>query len=279
MIRRSPLTLATLPAVALVLMFWTAGGAKDFAPRPQADCGYYMCQYEKQNIDAIILAHARESKTVMFGEIHDSVVAGTPPPVEDSCYVITLLGQLKAMGYGYLALEVQTDAPRHTHSYDMLRCLADYRNGKPIDSGDYPFAKPGWVELMLKALETGFQPVFFDRTAAGADRDAEMFRAIKEKVFDRDADARVLVYVGANHVSELADQGTFSRIPFKRKPLGLLLSNFTHGRNYSIYIGYPDDTPSGCDLIISRFVWDTFSKSLHRLQPSSKSAAKFPNHF
>ena len=67
--------------------------------------------------------------------------------------------------------------------------------------------------------------------------------------------------------SEVASQTSFSRVPSRRRPLGLLLNNFTHGRNYSVYVGYPNDTPAGCDLIISRFVWDTFRESLHALPP------------
>jgi hypothetical protein len=137
----------------------------------------------------------------------------------------------------------------------MLRCLQDYRRGKAIKPEDYPYAKPGWVELMVKALEIGFKPIFFDCSTTETDQDAEMFRAIREQVFDRDADARVLVYVGAGHISEVAGPPPFSRRPSKRRPLGLLLSIFTHGKNYSVYMGYPEDTPAGCDLIISRFVW------------------------
>ena len=242
-------------SIALILIFWVAGWANDVSHAPAAGCGYYMCQYEKQNIDAIILGHARESKTVMFGEIHDRVVADSPPPLADSRYVISLLGQLKAMGYGYLVLEVQTDAPRDTHSHDMLRCLQDFRKGKAVDPRDYPCAKPGWIELMLNALEIGIEPVFFHRFTAGAARDSHMFRDIREQVFDRDASAKVLIYVGAGHISEVATQDPLSLTPFKRQPLGLLLSNFTRGKNYSVYIGYPDDTPVGCDLVISRFVW------------------------
>ena len=54
---------------------------KDLNIHPPDVCGYYMCGYEKENIDTVILAHARESRSVMFGEIHDSVVAGAPPPL------------------------------------------------------------------------------------------------------------------------------------------------------------------------------------------------------
>jgi hypothetical protein len=53
-----------------------------------------MCKYEKGNLDTVIIEHAKESRTVMFGEIHDTVISGSPPPIEDSRYVISLLPEL-----------------------------------------------------------------------------------------------------------------------------------------------------------------------------------------
>ena len=256
---------SALVGIAVYLMFCAAAYSKDRGVHPLEDCGYYMCSYEKENIDAVILGHARENRTVMFGEIHDSVVAGTPPPLEDSLYVISLLEKLKAIGYSYLALEVQKNAPMDTHSHDILRCMKDYRSGTAINDRNYPYAKPGWIDLMIKALDIGYKPVFYTIADQGADRDAEMFRAIKEQVFDRDARARVLVYVGAGHISQLETQWGFAHHLSKRRPLGLLLNDFTQGKNFSVYIGYPDDTPAGCDLVISSFVWTTFRNALQRL--------------
>ncbi len=75
-----------------------------------------MCQYEKGNIDTIILKHAKISQTVMFGEIHDSVLSGAPAPVGDSLYVVSLLLKLRAIGYKYLALEVN----KKTQAFGIL---------------------------------------------------------------------------------------------------------------------------------------------------------------
>ncbi|MEJ2639768.1 MAG: hypothetical protein P8010_09350, partial [Desulfosarcinaceae bacterium] len=95
-------------------------------------CDYYMCQYEKGNIDAIILTHAKVSQTIMFGEIHDTVLAGTPAPVGDSLYVVSLLPSLRTIGYKYLALEVDKQALKPGHSFDMVRFYEAYRQGKAV---------------------------------------------------------------------------------------------------------------------------------------------------
>ncbi len=254
-----------LPVV--VGLFSNTGTGFVFAQEKPFPCTYCMCQFEKENIDTVILNHARESRTVTFGEIHDTVLADAPLPVEDSMYVISLLPKLRAVGYRYLALEVKTNAVPGSHSHDMVRLLRDHRGGADIDPCDYPHAKAGWVELMVQALELGFEPVFTDRAAPGRDRDAAMFQALKKEVFDRDPNARVLVYVGANHISELENRSGFSSLCATRKPLGLLLHKYTRGRNYSVYMGSPKDTPVACDLFISHFIWES-----HRLYLQQEEA-------
>jgi hypothetical protein len=53
------------------------------------------------------------------------------------------------------------------------------------------------------------------------------------------------------------DEGISSHIR-KRKPLGFFLEEYTKGRNLSVYMGYTSDTPVGCDLVISDFIWNTY---------------------
>lgn len=50
----------------------TSASSLDSMLTVQVDCGYYMCRYEEDNIDTIILGHASENRVIMFGEIHDS---------------------------------------------------------------------------------------------------------------------------------------------------------------------------------------------------------------
>ncbi|MGD9211268.1 MAG: hypothetical protein PVI90_10855, partial [Desulfobacteraceae bacterium] len=101
-------------------------------------CDYLMCQYEKENIDEIILSQAQKSQTLMFGEIHDTVIPGNPPPVGDSLYVISLLKRLKAIGFTYLALEAGSTSMPGTHSHDIVSFVTKYTAGQPTTAADYP---------------------------------------------------------------------------------------------------------------------------------------------
>jgi hypothetical protein len=226
-------------------------------------CDYLMCQYEKTNIDQIILYHAKINQTVMFGEIHDVVIIGYLPPIEDSRYVISLLYDLKVIGYDYLALEVNETSLPGCHSHDMMRFLSNYIEGQRISKEEYPFIKPGWMELVTAALENEYKLVFINRPFGGMDRDSAMYYAMQTDIFNDDPNAKVLVYIGANHISETETTDGFSSRIGTRKPLGFLLNQYTKGRNFSVYMGYPWDIPVGCDLFIGDFIWNTFKNAMY----------------
>lgn len=128
-------------------------------------CDYPMCRYEKENVDTIIIEHAKESQVVMFGEIHDTVFSDSPPPIEDSRYVISLLPRLKKIGYRYLALEVNADEKEKGHSRDIVRFYNDCMNGKAMSEKEYACAKPGWIELLKSAMDLGYRIKFIDTPA------------------------------------------------------------------------------------------------------------------
>jgi hypothetical protein len=249
----------------LIILFSTHCMAGNIQEQKDAmDCGYFMCQYEKENIDKIIIENAKECQTLMFGEIHDSVLVGSLPTIEDSNYVISLLPEIRRIGYKYLALEVDSVAKKKGHSNDIVRFCKEYNQGNDIHDKEYLYAKPGWIELIKRAIDLGYIIKFIDipeSSGCGSFlRDKEMFEKMKKEIFEKDENTKVVVYIGANHVIECE---TYEGIYFhkgKRKPLGFFLNDYTKGKNYSVYMGYPDDTPMGCDLIISNFIWDTFKK-------------------
>jgi hypothetical protein len=226
------------------------------------DCGYYMCQYEKDNIDIIIIEHAKMCQTVMFGEIHDSVIEGIPSPVADSQYVISLLSKLKNIEYEYLALEVNKNASKDCHSRDIIRFYKNYMNGKSIQKNEYPYAKPGWIELTKEAIDIGFKIIFIDADQENNPgvftRDRAMFEEIKREIFDINENAKVIVYVGANHISEHETYAGTSSFEKEIRPLGSYLDIHTKGRNLSVYMGHTYDLPMACDLYISNFIWDIY---------------------
>lgn len=256
-------------AVSAFMMAAVAGvclPAPLFSKMPQKDpgtapCTYFMCEYEKSNIDTIILEHAKACQTIMFGEIHDNALEGMPPPVQDSIYVVTLLAQLREMGYAYLALEVNQHAPAGTHSNDLVRFYRIYKKGQPIQKSHFFYAKPGWIELVKKAIDLGYNIRFIDAGQRSGffnlPRDQAMYETLKKEIFDSHHNARVIVYIGAFHIGEQeTDTGIFMG-PGKKKPLGLLLDQYTKGKNFSVYMGHTKDTPVGCDLSISDFIWNT----------------------
>lgn len=228
------------------------------------DCGYYMCQYEKDNIDTIIIEHAKTCQTVMFGEIHDSVIVGDPSPIEDSLYVITLLLKLKEIGYEYLALEVNKNALEESHSYDIVRFYEAYKKGEGIQEKQYPNAKPGWIALVREAMDIGYKIRFIDvapkSTPGSFPRDRAMFEEMEREIFDKDEKAKVIIYIGANHISEYETYTDISLCKGKTRPLGNFLDNYTKGKNFSVYMGHTYDSPMGCDLFISHFIWDMYQK-------------------
>jgi hypothetical protein len=250
-----------LGAFLLALVPCFAAGALGGLPQP-IDCDYYMCQYEKGNIDTVILEHAKLSQTVMFGEIHDTVLTGAPAPVGDSLYVVSLLPELMAIGYRYLALEVDKTAQTEGHSRDLVRFHAACRQGRCGGTKRYPHAKPGWIGLVGRAIELGYEIRFIDVPpgAGFRHRDREMYENLKREIFDRDEAARVIVYIGANHIGEQPTHTGIYLYKGKRRPLGYYLDAFTRGRNFSVYMGHPWDTPEGCDLFIGDFIWNLYEE-------------------
>ena len=251
------LTFAAVPVWASE----TPGVASDGAA-----CAYTMCQYEKGNIDAIIIDHARDSQTIMFGEIHDNALVGSLAPIADSIYVTSLLPRLKLLGYRYLALEVNKTAPEETHSHAIVAFYNDYRAGEKDRVPDrYRFAKPGWIELVRRAVDQGYRIRFIDRDPGrgvrNGPRDQAMFETMKKEIFDDDPNAKVIVYIGAYHIAERETRTGIYLSQGLRRPLGYYLENFTGGRNFSVYMGHTYDTPEGCDLVISYFIWDTYGVS------------------
>ena len=226
---------------------------------PANPCTYFMCEYEKSNIDTIILEHARTCQTIMFGEIHDNALEGMPAPVKDSIYVATLLARLKQLGYDYLALEVNQNAPAGTHSNDIVRFCRTYKKGQPILKDNFPHAKPGWIELVRQAIDLDYGIHFIDADQRNGfvnlPRDKAMFETIKKEIFDAHHDAKVIVYIGAFHVGERETETGIFMGAEKKKPLGLFLDQYTKGKNFSVYMGHTHDAPVGCDLFISYFIW------------------------
>jgi hypothetical protein len=200
----------------------------------------------------------------MFGEIHDAAIEGMRLPIEDSQYVITLLSKLRKIGYEYLALEVNKNTEEEGHSYDIVSFYKAYIAEGYCHEEEYPNAKPGWIELIKEAIDIGYKIRFIDvfqrNSFSHFPRDEAMFEKIREEIFDEDRNAKIIVYIGANHIGENETQNGIYLYGGKQKPLGYYLNKYTKGNNYSVYMGNTYDSPVGSDLFISYFIWETFHK-------------------
>jgi hypothetical protein len=148
----------------------------------------------------------------------------------------------------------------------MVRFYEAYRQGKAVIESGYLHAKPGWIGLMRSAMNAGYAIRFIDvgahRKTGFHHRDREMFENLKKEIFDREPEAKVIVYIGANHIGEQPTRAGIYLYKGKRRPLGYFLDSYTAGRNFSVYMGYPYDTPEGCDLFIGDFIWNMVQKEM-----------------
>lgn len=188
-----------------------------------------------ESVDSIILENAAKSKTIFFGEVHWLS--------EDSEYIIHLLSGFKKLGFSYLGLEIIKENPKEKdkHSKALSKLVQDYKKGVPLASKDYSVALSGWAELIKVALDLGFEIVFFDEYPEtvgghGTPRDNAMFNNLKEEIFDKDPDAKVIIYCGNWHCAEQPIYETSTQK--QEETLGYLLEKYTGGKNYSVILRY-----------------------------------------
>lgn len=106
---------------------------------------------------------------------------------------------------------------------------------------DYSGALPGWAELTKSALDLGFKVIFFDEYPEdvggyGTPRDNAMLNNLKEEIFDKDPDAKAVIYCGNWHSAEQPIYETSTHK--EEETLGFLLEKYTKGKNYSVILKY-----------------------------------------
>ena len=187
-----------------------------------------------ESVDSTILKNAAKSKTIFFGECHWLS--------EDSEYVISLLPKLKEEGFSYLALEVKKNhKEKCKHSKILSKLVQDHKKGVSLNLKDYSDALPGWKELTKAALDLGFEIIFFDEHQEdvggyGTPRDNAMLKNLKEGIFDKDPNAKAIIYCGNWHCAEqpIYEPSTHK----KEETIGFLLEEYTKGKNYSVILKY-----------------------------------------
>jgi hypothetical protein len=135
----------------------------------------------------VIEREAKATRIVIWGEEHHL-------PQTRSLYE-PILRALGRQGYRYLAAETFTD--------DVMQ--VGYR--QPDFGSGYYLRDPVYAEAVRTALELGFELIAYDTTQRGPDgdgsfRDRTQAEKIKALIFDRDPEAKVLIFAGRAHASE-----------------------------------------------------------------------------
>jgi len=137
-------------------------------------------------VDAIVEKSA-EHQIVMINEAHHVA--------QHRVLTYRLLKDLWEQGYRYLALE--------TLSENAEKELADEYVS---ESAGYYTVEPVFANLILYAQQLGFQLVSYDygsETFGGTEaREKSAAKNLREKIFDNNPDAKVIIHVGYSHINE-----------------------------------------------------------------------------
>ena len=157
---------------------------------------------DTEYLETVILDHSSKSKVVMFGGKHGSYRA-------DDDFVAQLLPKLNEQGFEYLAIEFEKN-PRKDSLHEIVH---DYAHGKLI-KGDMDIAWisrekrycAGTFDLIDTAKKSGMKIVFYDADGSAysswGERDEISFNNLKELIFERDPNAKVVIFCGASHINE-----------------------------------------------------------------------------
>lgn len=155
-----------------------------------------------QEIERIILSRSLTNQVVMFGGQHEAIRS-------DDDFVANLLPSLKRQGFKYLAVEFEKNPRKES----FHRIVQDYASGKiTIEEMRETWIRkeklycPGTFDLINTARKAGMKVVFYD-----ADEDAYIcwherekisFDNLKELIFEKDPNAKVVIFCGALHINK-----------------------------------------------------------------------------
>lgn len=227
-----------LSLLASSLAFFSCGPIKKY---------YGLKQHDLENI---VLNESQKNKVVMFGEKHGEYS-------KDSDFVKSILPFLKKQGFNYLALEIVKNPRTHLQIGKNWQMVKDYIDGK-IELDEIPeylqrsmnSGIKGWVGLAKAAKKLDIKVVCYDpnKEEYGSfnEREIKAFNNIKEDIFDKDPEAKILVYCGNLHIAE--NETDSQEIAFWERwnelgdgskgffCLGYHLDKYTKGKNLTVNI-------------------------------------------
>jgi len=157
---------------------------------------------DTEYLQTVILDHSSKSKVVMFGGKHGSYRA-------DDDFVAQLLPKLNKQGFEYLALEFEKN-PRKNSLHEIVQ---DYAHGKLIKehihiawiSREKRYCA-GTFDLMDVAKNLGMNFIFYDADEgeynSWKEREKISFSNLKELIFEKDPNAKAVIFCGASHINE-----------------------------------------------------------------------------
>ncbi|MCL1137061.1 hypothetical protein [Shewanella pneumatophori] len=147
-----------------------------------------LANYNAKNAVVEILERAKTHQIVMVNEAHDIA--------QHRVLTYRLLKGLWGQGYRYFAAETLSNSATEQIDKGFITKQVGYYTREAL-----------YANLVLKAKEIGFEIISYDqhkprRLNTIDERETNSALTLKEKVFDKDPDAKIIIHVGYSHINE-----------------------------------------------------------------------------
>jgi hypothetical protein len=147
-----------------------------------------LTDYKAKAAESEILKRSQLHQIVMFNEAHDIA--------QHRVLTFRMLSGLWNQGYRYFAAESLNSS-----------ASSQVNKGYVTNNIGYYTRESTYANLVLKAKEIGFEIISYDLHKPSKlntidERETNSALTIKEKVFDKDPNAKIIIHVGYSHINE-----------------------------------------------------------------------------
>jgi hypothetical protein len=147
-----------------------------------------LTSYKEKSAIFEILKRAKNHQIVMINEAHDLA--------QHRVLTYQLLTGLWEQGYRYFAAETLSNSSSEVIEEGFVTNQLGYYTREAL-----------YANLILKAKDLGFQIISYDQHRPAKlnttdERETNAALTIKEKVFDKDRNAKIVIHVGYSHINE-----------------------------------------------------------------------------
>lgn len=147
-----------------------------------------LTDYKAKSAESEILKRSQLHQIVMFNEAHDIA--------QHRVLTYRMLSGLWKQGYRYFAAESLNSS-----------ASSQINKGYVTNNIGYYTRESIYANLVLKAKEIGFEIISYDmhkpsKLNTSDERETNSALTIKEKVFDKDPNAKIIIHVGYSHINE-----------------------------------------------------------------------------